>query len=139
MIKSILATATLASLLAAGPLMGTPTPAEAKGQISIGVTADKNTKAGRDISVVNAILNGVAKSKNGNHAKVVQKGNGNQTKVGQNGKGNNAGVFSHGNNNNTTVNQNGNDSATVFNVGDGTNSTVNQDPNEAGIFLNAGF
>jgi hypothetical protein len=135
-LKAALAAVAFATL----GLTGLASTAEAKGQVSININADKNTDAGKALTIFNTVLAN-APSGGGNHGKIRQRGKKNSAGISQKGKGNSTGIFQDCNGCSSTVAQNGNgNSQSVLQFGKGAKSNVKQNGNnQAGLQLDFGF
>jgi Curlin associated repeat len=132
----------IALSLASFGMTALPTIAEANGQISIGINADKNTDAGKALTIFNTVIaNAPLGGGNGNHGKIKQHGKKNSAGLKQKGHGNGAGIFQDCNGCSTSVAQNGNNnSQSVLQFGKGAKSKVNQTGNnQAGTQIDFGF
>jgi hypothetical protein len=133
-VAAVLALATL-------PLTGLSSVAEAKGQLSFGISADKNTDQGKALTLIDMIIAHAPLGGKGNHAKVGQHGKNNSAGVAQKGNGNGVGVVQDCNGCSSQVSQNGNNNTQgVLQFGDGASSNVQQTGNnQAGLQIDAGF
>ena len=140
--KTSLKTAIVALGLATLAMTGLTAPAEAKGQLSIGINADKNSDAGKALTIIDTIIaHAPLAGGNGNHGKIKQKGKLNSAGLKQKGKGNSTGIVQDCNGCSTTVAQNGNNNTQgVLQFGDGASSNVQQNGNnQAGLQIDVGF
>ncbi len=134
--------AALALGLATLSLTGVASSADASGQISIGINADKNTDAGKALTIFNTVIaNAPLGGGSGNGAKIKQHGKKNSAGVKQKGHGNGVGIIQDCNGCSTNVAQNGNNnSQSVLQFGKGAKSNVQQiGDNQAGTQLDFGF
>jgi len=136
-LKSALIALSIASL----GLTALATTAEANGQVSIGINADKSTDAGKALTIVDMVLANAPLGGSGNGAKIKQHGKNNAAGVKQKGHGNGTGIYQDCNGCSTTVAQNGNNNSQgVLQFGQGASSTVQQTGNnQAGLQMDFGF
>lgn len=127
--------------LAAITFTGFTATAEAKGQISIGINADKNTDAGKALTIIDTIIAHAPMGGSGNHGKIKQHGKNNTAGLKQKGSGNSTGIVQNCNGCSSTVDQSGNNNTQgVLQFGDGASSNVTQTgDNQAGLQIDAGF
>ncbi len=139
--KTSLKAALIALGLAACSMTALTSAAEAKGQLSIGINADKGTDAGKALTIFNAVIANAPLGGSGNHGKIKQKGKKNSAGLKQKGKGNSTGIFQDCNGCSTSVAQNGNNnSQSVLQFGKGASSNVSQTGNnQAGTQIDIGF
>jgi hypothetical protein len=137
-----LKSALIAVSLASFGMTAVASTAEAKGQISIGIKADKNTDAGKALTIFNTVIaNAPLGGGSGNHGKIKQKGKKNSAGLKQKGHGNSTGILQDCNGCSTNVAQNGNNnSQSVLQFGKGASSNVQQNGNnQAGTQIDFGF
>ncbi len=140
--KTTLKTAAFALGLAALTMTGFSSTAQAKGQISIGINADKGSDAGKALTIIDTIIaHAPLGGANGNHGKIKQKGKNNSAGLTQKGTGNSTGIVQNCNGCSSTVGQNGNNNTQgVLQFGDGASSNVQQNGNnQAGLQVDVGF
>jgi Curlin associated repeat len=135
-----LKSALIAFGIAVVAMTGAAATAQANGQLSIGINADKNTDAGKALTIFNTVLAN-APSGSGNQGTVRQRGKKNAAGIHQKGKGNSTGIYQNCNGCSSTVAQNGNNnSQSVLQFGKGAKSHVAQNGNnQAGTQLDFGF